>query len=181
MVKYQTVVLLILDCVCMTHRSSCFSSLTLTSGIVAPSYWNRSNCTWKGCRILSNLVLVAGHLFRQEKKLSSASAINEVRCVNLLLPSLFTAKMFYNLTAWEPKSVPFRQFPVDFKQNFFLTGTFKAGPCIQLISSIPNSCFVFWGFFFLGRKLNLCWSPTRSNGSLQLFLLLLLSHMQLLY
>lgn len=141
-------VLLILDCMCMTHRSSCLSSLTLTFGIVGLSYWNRSNGTWKGYRILSNLVLVAGHLFRQERKLSSASAINEVRCVNLLLPSLFTAKMFYNLTAWGPKFVPFRQIPVDFKQNFFLTGTSKAGPCIQLISSIPNSCFCGFGFFF---------------------------------
>lgn len=64
---------------CVTHRSSCLSSSTLTFGVFDHSYWKRSTCTWRKCRTFSNLVLVAGHLFRQERKLSSASATKEVR------------------------------------------------------------------------------------------------------
>lgn len=92
-------VLLIPNCMCITHRSSSLSSFTIISGVIGPSYWNRSSCTRRGCRTLSNLVLVAGHLFRQDKKLSSASAINEVRFMKLLLPSLFTAKNFLQLNS----------------------------------------------------------------------------------
>lgn len=152
MVKYQKVVLLIPDCMCVTHRSSCLSSFTFTFGVFGHSYRKWSTCTWRRCRTFSNLVLVAGHLFRQERKLSSASAISEVRSeITTSLP-VYSQERFISHQSGNT-FVPFRQILVHLSLDLFLIDAFKPGPCYSPSLLFLRS-FLLWfvGVFFPTRK-----------------------------
>lgn len=146
MVKYQKVVLLIPDCMCVTHRSSCLSSFTFMFGVFGHSYRKWSTCTWRRCRTFSNLILVAGHLFRQERKLSSASAISEVRSeITTSLP-VYSQECFITYQSGN-MSVPLRQILVQ--HRFVPDRHLQGWALLQSLTLIFEVFFVVvcWGVF----------------------------------
>lgn len=108
---------------------------------------------WRRCRTFSNLLLVAGHLFRQGKAIKCLC--NQWGKVwNYYSPPCLEPRMFYNSSVWEHMYIPFKANSCSLQSKFVPDRHLQGWALLQSLTLIFCGFFLLWlvGVFFPIRK-----------------------------